>query len=63
MSDEVEAVARAFHATYEHLAPEYGYRTREASAVPWDAVPSPNRNLMVAVVKALIEQGVIRPGA
>jgi hypothetical protein len=28
-----EELARLFHETYERLAPSYGYKTREASAV------------------------------
>ena len=32
-----EAVAAAFHEAYERLAPEYGYKTREESAVHWEA--------------------------
>ncbi len=34
-----EALARHFHETYERLAPEFGYRTREESAKPWEQVP------------------------
>lgn len=30
-------------------APEHSYKTREASAVPWDQVPLNNRRLMIAV--------------
>lgn len=45
----VEAVARMFHEAYERLAPSHGYETRKASAVPWSAVPEPNRSLMIAV--------------
>jgi hypothetical protein len=55
-----ERVARAFHETYERLAPEHGYRTRKASAVPWLEVPESNRALMVATVQALMDEGVIR---
>lgn len=44
-----EALARLFHETYERLAPDHGYRTREASAVPWADVPSANKSLMIAV--------------
>lgn len=44
-----EQVARLFHETYERLAPDFGYKTRTASAVPWDEVPGPNRSLMIAV--------------
>ena len=58
----VEAAARAFHENYERLAPDYGYKTREASAVAWEGVPEKNRSLMLATVAAvlpLIEQRVI----
>lgn len=50
---EDEAVARAFHEAYERLAPQFGYRTREASAVPWEDVPQANRDLMVATVASV----------
>lgn len=43
-----EQIARRFHETYERLAPDFGYRTREASAKPWEDVPTHNRALMVA---------------
>jgi len=49
-----ENLARLFHETYERLAPEFGYRTREASAVPWDEVPETNRALMVATAEHVI---------
>jgi hypothetical protein len=49
-----ERIARCFHEHYEQLAPEFGYRTRQASARPWDQVPAENRNLMIATVEALI---------
>lgn len=49
-----EDLARLFHATYERLAPRYGYRTREESAVPWEQVPEQNRALMVAVCAELL---------
>lgn len=58
MSD-AEDVAREFHETYERLAPDHGYRTREASAKPWAAVPEGNKGLMVAVAQELIDRGVI----
>lgn len=51
-----EAVARAFHETYERLAPSHGYETRKASAVPWEQVPANNRALMTAVA------GEVAPG-
>jgi hypothetical protein len=49
-----EAVARRFHEAYERLAPDFGYRTREASAKPWNEVPEQNRALMIAVCAELL---------
>jgi hypothetical protein len=43
-----EELARFFHETYERLAPEYGYKTRDESAVPWSEVPDDNKRLMIA---------------
>jgi len=54
-----EFVAMKFHQTYERLAPNFNYKTRESSAVPWEEVPETNKNLMIAVVKKLLEEGVI----
>jgi hypothetical protein len=50
-----EALARLFHDTYERLAPEFGYETREASRKPWEEVPQQNRTLMVAVAGVIAE--------
>lgn len=44
-----EALAKLFHENYERLAPGFGYKTREASAKPWEEVPENNRKLMIAV--------------
>ncbi|MGH7743218.1 MAG: hypothetical protein ACREQ5_00140 [Candidatus Dormibacteria bacterium] len=44
-----EELAQVFHEAYERLAPEYGYKTRDATAVPWGEVRDPNRALMIAV--------------
>jgi len=60
--DLAETVARNFHEYYERLAPEYGYKTRKASAVPWEDVPPENKALMIAVVRSLISDAVISPG-
>ena len=54
-----EQIARAFHATYERLAPAYGYETRRESAVSWASLPLANKRLMIAVVQYLIDEGVI----
>lgn len=51
MSDEI---ARRFHATYERLAPSYGYETRRESAVPWESVPERNRRLMSATCDEVV---------
>lgn len=57
-----EMIAGVFHATYETLAPEHGYRTRKASAVAWEDVPESNRSLMIATVQNMLDMGVIIPG-
>ena len=49
-----EQLAWMFHDAYERLAPSFGYKTREASAVPWDQVPDANRRLMVAVAAEIL---------
>jgi hypothetical protein len=54
-----EEIAKEFHETYERLAPEHGYETREESAKPWEEVPEQNKGLMTAVVLDLLERGVI----
>jgi|HubBroStandDraft_6_1064221.scaffolds.fasta_scaffold00062_34 hypothetical protein len=54
-----EQIAQAFHETYERLAPDFGYKTREASAKPWAEVPEQNKMLMIAVVQALLAGDVI----
>ncbi len=51
-----ETLARMFHEKYERLAPEFGYKTREASAVPWDDVPEQNKALMVAVATEILDE-------
>ncbi len=55
-----ERIAKEFHQAYEELAPIFGYRTREESAKPWKDVPRQNQLLMIATVKALIEEDIIR---
>lgn len=44
---DAESLARLFHETYERLAPQYGYETREDTK-EFDA-ESPNGKLMIAV--------------
>lgn len=55
-AEDAESVARLFHETYERLAPKHGYRTREASAVPWEQVPAANRALMVETVGVVLAE-------
>jgi len=49
-----EQLAQLFHESYERRAPAFGYKTREASAVPWADVPEPNRSLMIAVASDVL---------
>lgn len=58
---EAERIARAFHEAYEDLAPQFSYKTRKASAVPWEDVPADNKDLMMATVTRLINDEVINP--
>jgi hypothetical protein len=58
-SKDVDPIARAFHEAYEKLAPEWGYKTRPESAVPWEQVPAANKGLMCSVIHQLIEDGVL----
>lgn len=51
---EAEELARFFHETYERLAPEFGYKTRKATSVPWADVPANNKRLMVAVCERIL---------
>ena len=55
-----EELARKFHQTYEELAPEYGYETREESAVPWHQVPENNKKLMIAVCQKILKDWNLR---
>jgi hypothetical protein len=48
-----EALAKSFHENYERLAPDFGYNTREASAVAWEDVPEANKKLMIATAGAV----------
>ncbi len=55
--NKAEEIAKAFHETYERLAPSHGYETRETSAKPWSEVPEKNKSLMIATVQSLLDQG------
>jgi len=56
--NEAEALAKRFHEAYERLAPDFGYKTREASAVPWSEVPEQNKRLMIAVAREILNEGL-----
>lgn len=62
MYESVDGIAKAFYESYERQAPIFNYKTRDASAVPWDEVPEYNKNLMRAVVMDLLEKGIIVTG-
>ena len=49
-----EQLAKAFHESYERQAPNFGYKTREASAKPWSDVPDQNKALMIAVCAEIL---------
>jgi hypothetical protein len=51
-----EEVAELFHLKYEELAPSFGYKTRDASAVPWKNVPENNKKLMIETVKKVFSE-------
>ena len=50
--EESKRIARLFHKTYERLAPEFGYKTREDTR-EFDE-NSPNGKLMIAVCKEVV---------
>jgi hypothetical protein len=58
LRQDAEALAQRFHETYERLAPEFGYKTREASAKPWADVPDQNKQLMISVCEELLREGI-----
>jgi hypothetical protein len=53
-AESAERLAQRFHETYERLAPDFGYETREASRRPWSEVPESNCRLMTAVCAELL---------
>lgn len=56
---ESTEIARYFHETYERLAPDFDYKTREASAKPWKDVPENNQYLMIAVANEVRKKFLI----
>lgn len=56
---KAENIARAFHESYERLAPDFNYETRESSRTTWENIPENNKMLMIATVMDLLDNGVI----
>ena len=52
------ALAKRFHETYEKLAPQFNYKTREESKGAWDEVPEANKKLMIATCAEILKQGI-----
>lgn len=57
--EENIVIARNFHYRYEQLAPFYRWSTNDLSRVPWDDLPDNQRELMLATIGALRQDGVI----
>lgn len=57
-----EIIAKEFHRSYERLAPNFDYKTRNESRTEWENVPKNNRELMMAVVDDLLLTRVIFTG-
>lgn len=56
-----EELAQFFHETYERLAPDFGYKTRQESRKPWAEVPESNRRLMIAVCAEVLAAYRVSP--
>jgi hypothetical protein len=54
-----DQLAERFHEAYERLAPQFDYKTRKETAVPWAQVPEQNRLLMIAVCADLLSGHVV----
>lgn len=50
-NDDAVRLAMWFHEAYEDLAPEHGYKTRDASRKPWADIPETNKALMIATAR------------
>lgn len=59
IEEQAEKLAQKFHESYERLAPNFGYKTREASAKPWSEVPEQNKKLMIMVCTELLTSEVV----
>lgn len=61
-NEDAERIAKRIHATYETLAPRFGWETQARSRERWENVPEENRALMIAVVDELLQAQVIFAG-
>lgn len=53
---QAEEIAASLHHVYEKYAPQFGWGL-------WENVPSEDRALMIAVIKKMIIDDIIRPGS
>jgi hypothetical protein len=51
-----EELAQLFHETYERVAKEVGYKTRDESAVPWEQVPEDNKRVMITTAAEVLRK-------
>lgn len=58
-----EYIARRFHELCEELVPSCGPEIQERPQVRWEDVPPQDKQLMVAAVSRLLEDGTIIGGA
>lgn len=52
--ERIRIAAKAAHDAYEEYAPEFGYDTRQESAVPWEELPANRRALMCVSIGAAL---------
>jgi hypothetical protein len=53
--DLIERLCERMHDAYEAAAAREGWKTQDASRVPWATVPEANKRTMRAAVKALLD--------
>lgn len=54
-----DQLAELFHTTYEQVTPQFGYETRRETAVPWDELPHPHKQMLIAVATQVLGQLVL----
>jgi hypothetical protein len=53
---EIERLARRFHDVYEQLAPQFGSKEQNKSAVAWSDLPSEKCRLMIVTVGVVMAE-------